>query len=411
MRTISGCLDLGISTPGGYPAVAKMLSDREFDFVVLMEDRQPDFFLTYDGFNPDSYTRLNRHGPYRSSHPTQRDLCSFVEHIQDAGVKVLYGFWPHENRWVSRRHPEILLTDSAGSIWHTADYSADFNPLLEFELDDDYYGIQRGDRFADFACKQYDRLSSDFGFDGLFVGDGGMGFRVFGNDSIGVNRYDYSKQSLARFTQSQFFCSHGDGSSCLLDMGKEGYAPSRLSNDILKFHARGFTEWNCEEWTGFYKILAKHLCAERNGLLAAYSCMNYGADVARLHGVDYKSIAAAGLDYLVFQTYAYAWGQHFRLQGKDIAINLENLASVLREVDSMSGTQVLFTAEMGDDVEGWKCPMGLSLEQVRTYCNPNRTHANSRAPDGLFLVWLNKADPDDISAIVSEFDSPNPSCK
>ena len=401
-RKTGGCMDLGVCKPDSYASVARVLSEEQFDFVVLMEDRQPDFFLTYDGFNAESYTRLNRHGPYGfgAYHPTHTDMKRFVRTLHDSGIGVMYGFWIHENRWIARRHPELLLTDCNGKIWATEDYSSDINPLLLFEQDDSYFGIKNGDRFSDYVCRQYDKISNDFGFGGLFVGDGGLGFRVFGKDGLGANFYDYSYESLDRFTGSEFFAgTHADASECNLghisqpaSYEKPGTYTIELSGDIHAHHQDQFVNWACAEWSLFYGRLADFVHSKGNRL-AAYSCMNYSADEARSHGVDYSAIAKAGLDFLVFQTYAFAWGEHFRLERKDTATNLENLQSVKRQLQSQPSCKVLFTTETRDSVENWRCPVEKTLRQVESYSGADP------APDGLFVVWLNETTKQELSQI------------
>ena len=430
----AGCLDLGIARPEKFNETAKMLANAGLDFVVLMEDRQPDFFLTYDGYNPEAFVGLNRHGPhsYRSGsyYPTQKDLKQFVKVMLDEGIGVMFGFWMHENRWILRRHPELLLTDINGYQWHTSDYSADFNPLLDFQQEDNYHGIKKGDSFADYVCMQYGRLSGDFGFRGLFVGDGGMGFRVFGDDSLGTNHYDYSDASLDRFARSTFCNASSHLGKCLLDQASaesgptgQGFAkfsPTEKARHIRIFHFDEFAQWACSEWSCFYKRLANFVHSA-NGLLGAYSCMNYGPAKARMHGVDYVEIARSGLDYLVFQTYGYAWGKHFGLPDKDIVANLDQLLS-LRESMCLNSpalsTKILFTAETSDSVESWQCPLQETLDQVWTYTSgrlrgpDNYNKAMEQNPQngtasqacnlhrtGAFIVWLNDVMPQEIYKI------------
>ncbi|MEO9320163.1 MAG: hypothetical protein ABI361_05775 [Nitrososphaera sp.] len=400
---LGGCLDLGISKPESYRETAEMLSGCGMDFVVMMEDRQPDFFLSYDGYRSDAYVRLNRHGPHDSSsyHPTQSDLRRFVRLLNDSGIEVMYGFWVHENRWVATRHPELLLTDTGGHKWHSSNFSYDFNPLLEFGQDDEYYGVKRGDPFDHYVCRQYRRLSDDFGFTGLFVGDGGMGFRVFANETAGVNTFDYSSASISKFIGSRF-CqtgTHRKGDVCLLEEGRRepmtDWTESlgqKLAMEIANSHIDEFAEWNCSEWARFYRTLSVEVRREESkGRLGAYTCMNYGPAMARLHGVDYKAIAAAGLDYLVFQSYSYAWGKHFGLAGKDTRTNLEQLRLLRADLDGetrASATSLLVTAETGDSVENWSCPAEHTLSELRTYVGSG--HGHRRRADGAFIVWLNE---------------------
>jgi hypothetical protein len=148
--------------------------------------------------------------------------------------------------------------------------------------------------------------------------------------------------------------------------------------------------------------------------------MNYDAATARLHGVDYRGIAAAGLDYLVFQAYDYAWRQHFGLTNKDTLTNLSNLDSVQTEICSVTeaSTKVLVTAETADSIEGWVCPLQCTLEQLRAYScgkqDSNREIAEGEVhhvkaagkpiPDGIFLVWINETPRGNIGSVRTEFE-------
>lgn len=437
---MSGCLDLGIAKPNQYNEVAKMLAEEEIEFVVLMEDRQPDFFLNYDRFDRELFVRLNRHGPYNGNHyyPTQGDLKLFVDGLHDSNIKVLYGAWIHENRWIIRRHPEILLTDREGHLLHTNNLSVDFNPLAELKSDHDY-GIRNGDKFVEYMYKQYSKLADDFGFDGLFIGDGGMGFRMFGDDNIGVNCYDYSKSSITKFLDSEFFSTNGNHNQkneCILNRKEikeylaseeEKIAQSNFSNnntiseDIWLYHKDEWTEWNCLEWSNFYRTLAHNLHFYRNEKLGAFSCMNYGPEKAIRHGVDYRTIATSGLDYLIFQTYDYAWGKHFRLEAKDIAANAQELLSLHSHLSSWSSRQkikILFTAETGDSIENWYCPASLTLEEISKYIlakskddehhfsmneklvdSGMQNFVSGPVADGVFIVWINETAASLISDI------------
>src|SRR5689334_7200962 len=183
----SCCLDLGIAKPNRYNKISNMMAEKEIQFVVLMEDRQPDFFINYDKYSAESIVGLNKHGPENNTYrPTQRDLRSFVETFRDEEIEILYGFWVHENTWIDERHSELLLTDSNGKSLSSESFVYDFNPLLKMKIDSEY-GIRNEEEFAEYIYKQYSNLADDFGFNGLFLGDGGMGFRLFGDDSIGVN--------------------------------------------------------------------------------------------------------------------------------------------------------------------------------------------------------------------------------
>jgi hypothetical protein len=402
---LGGCLDLGISTPDGYVLVAEQMSEQQVDFVVLMEDRQPDFFLTFNRFNPESFVRLNRHGP-SAYYPTQNDLRSFVKAFHEKGIRIMYGFWVHENRWITMRHPELLLTDCTGAKWHTDDFAADFNPLLDMNQDDDY-GVKSGEKFSDHVCRQYSKISDAFGFDGLFLGDGGMGFRRFGDDTAGVNHYDYSHQAARKFLKSSYYKGH---SNCAVQQAGKSDILNYIDTaaDIWSAHWQDWIKWNCSEWAEFYRRIAGYVHSS-GGKLAAYSCMNYGPTQAIMHGVDYDLIAQAGLDFLVFQTYDYAWRQHFGLANKDVMTNVRELASLCAYL-SGSKTEVLFTAETADEVEKWKCPLEHTLNQTMRYSaaglslqhlesSGRQENYKAASLSGAFIVWLNHTPFEDIAQI------------
>lgn len=448
---MGGCLDLGIAKPNQYTDISKMLADEKIQFVVLMEDRQPDFFIKYEEYNPESFVRLNRHGPNSNTYyyPTQEDMRSFVKAFHDARIEILYGFWIHENRWIDERHPELLLTDSNGKSLRSESFLYDFNPLLKMKLDAEH-GIRNDERFAEYICKQYSKLADDFEFDGLFLGDGGMGLRIFGDDSIGVNRYDYSRYSMMRFVTSRYYQNYHDHDCLLVKEKKDkdsltkaatsstmasnqnGLTTTDLSNDIWSYHQKQWIDWSCVEWSNFYKRLADYLHTSRSEKLGAYSCMNYGPEQALMHGIDYRGIAASGLDYLVFQTYDYAWGTYFKLKKKDMNTNFQELVSLnkyLLESSLRSKLKILFTAETNDDIENWHCPPAKTLEEARTYsqditkrnamsnnnfkANKNRSSIeddgnNSSMPstpitDGFFVVWINTTPADMITKIRDNF--------
>jgi hypothetical protein len=380
---MGGCLDLGLAKPAEYgAAVYKLVKEiKNLRFVVMMEDRQPDFFLKYCKYAPETFVRLNRHGP-ANYYPTQSNLKSFVREFHENGIDVFYGFWIHENRWVFKRHPEILLTENTGKVWHADDYSADFNPLLKLEEDLDYQ-IKKGQKFAEYICSQYNHLSKDFGFNGLFLGDGGMGFRRFGDDSIGVKNFDYSLNSVKQFVDSYHYKFHDN---CILYSSQ---IINKISQDICLNHWEAWVEWNCSQWTLFYNELSDYLHAN-DDQFAAYSCMNYGPKQAKLHGIDYQSIGEAGLDYLVFQTYDYAWSKHFGLKNKDMFNNLKGLLYTKADI-SHSKTKVLFTSETADSIEKWDCPLSHTLKEAFLYSAGRIPEEDSRSAiiDGAFIVWIN----------------------
>jgi hypothetical protein len=171
------CTDLGaFSRP--VPRLAGV------DGVVVMEDRHPEFFLSFREYAPDSDARLNRHGPLRRW-STQRDLAEVVAALHGQGIPALIGFWNYggwwpfpPSRWL-RRHPEL----------HRVPGSADLDPFVRLE--------REGMTYAEYIGGQYARLRAAFGFDGLMLGDGFCGFGSF----IAPDLHNDREDAVPQWTQ------------------------------------------------------------------------------------------------------------------------------------------------------------------------------------------------------------------
>jgi hypothetical protein len=282
-----------------------------------MEDRFPEFFLSYEKFEPQKPTTLNRHGPLKW-YSTQLDLKLLVDEFRTQGVKVIIGFWNYggdewniKNRpvWL-KNHPELQRIPE----------SSDLEPFVVLKSE--------GISYAAYIASQYKKLQRDFGFDGLFLGDGFSGYRSFSEPFL----YRDKTASATR-------------------------------------------------WQELYQTIAQAV-HESGGLLFAYDCMGLSYEEAKLHGADYRLFSQAGLDYLVFQSYPQAWGEYWLARYKqmfDLAAAQKNLVSV---VDSLKGTptKILYTVELGDSVEGWQADPEKTRLQVQ---------ALDQIVHGRFLVWAN----------------------
>lgn len=185
-----------------------------------------------------------------------------------------------------------------------------------------------GVTYAEYVGGQYERLREAFGFDGLMLGDGFCGF---------VSIWD----------------------------------PDLFGN----------LEVTIPEWTGFYHTVAQTVHGA-GGILLAYDAMGMSASEALRHGADYRALARAGLDVLVYQSYPQAWAGYWLESYKsrfDLAANLQNIQTVTAAVAG-AATRVLYTLELGDSVERWWAKPGDTMEQL-TVLDP--------FAGGRFLVWAN----------------------
>lgn len=399
------CLDLGAFDPslddcgvGAFLARAQ----NTLDWVVLMEDRQPVFFHGYAGYEPGAPVPLNRHGP--GAHAwRQQDVKRLVEAFHASDVKVLFGYWVHECSFVDERHPELLIRDATGELWQDrTEMNADFSPLRRLR-EDAHHGIRGGERYADWSARRYADLARDFGFDGLFLGDGAMGFRRHGEDWKDLRHFDFHEDWLAEFRMDHAF-SHHDG--CAIGAGA---TTAECAADVQAHHWAHWVEFNTERWTEYYRTMAKAV-HDTGGILAAYNCMNYDPMLARQHGVDYRGIAKAGLDILIFQAYDYAWGPlgpfgSLNIVRKDLETNLQALLRVRAHVGHDTSMQVLVTVETEDEVETWNAPVAHTLGELYHYGNALSHDGTDwrRATDGAFVVWGNSVAEEEWRGLSAAF--------
>ena len=146
------------------------------------------------------------------------------------------------------------------------------------------------------------------------------------------------------------------------------------------------------------------------GMLAAYNVMNYDPALARLHGVDYRAIAEAGLDVLVFQAYDYAWGPlgpfgFLHIAKKDLATNLAALLRTRAHVGYDTRMQIVVTVETEDEVETWNAPVAHTLGEAYALGNAAAFDGKAwrRAADGAFIVWGNSVSPQEWRGLAAAF--------
>jgi plasmid stabilization system protein ParE len=401
------CLDLGAfdpSLPDCGVAAHVARAHETLAWVVLMEDRQPVFFHGYAGYHPEAGVPLNRHGP-RADAWRQSDVKRLVQAFHTHGVKVLLGYWAHECSFVDERHPELLIRDAEGKLWQDfTEMNADFSPLRRMKADPDH-DVREGERYATWSGRRYARLSRDLGFDGLFLGDGAMGFRRHGQDWKDLRHFDYHEDWLAEFRADVSFSVHA---GCALQPGANGPEAAR---DVQTHHWEHWVAFNTERWTDFYRTMATAVHAT-GGILAAYNVMNYDPALARLHGVDYRGIAEAGLDILVFQAYDYAWGPlgpfgFLHIAKKDLETNLQTLLRTRAHVGFDTPMRIIVTVETEDEVETWNAPVPHTLGELYHYGNALAEDEGKwrRAADGAFIVWGNSVAEAEWRALATAFNA------
>jgi hypothetical protein len=287
--------------------------------IVIMEDRLPDFFVNYQKFEPNKDTTLNRHGPFKFLY-TQNHLKNLIQELQAQNIKVYFGFWGQVfNPNVKQQLPWLLKHTELWRLYEQNSKNHDLDPLVNLQPENI--------SFAQYIIKQFNKLKQDFNFNGLFLGDGLNGYRLFTNPT------QYLDQEQTK-----------------------------------------------KDWTKFYKNIAKNL-EKLNCQLLAYDCLGLPPEKAILHGADYLAQAQAGLDYLIVQTYPTAWGKKWlkKFPGFDFKSSLNHLKATKQKLN-FTDCKVLYTLEMGDRVEDWQARPRITQKQLKYY----RPYA-----DGKFIVWAN----------------------
>lgn len=309
-------VDLGAFSKEHMETQCSELKDKGIERIVLMEDRNPLFFLNFQEFDPECEVPLNRHGPHHQKW-SQKDLLELVRIAHKHELEVVIGFWCNYTFLDQKVRKKLRGHRDNDFIQNNEDALA---PVL-VDTDDmniycmvEYQGKKM--KFAEAIAHQYEKLVDVFGFDGLFIGDGGMGFRNF----------------------------------------------LHLDNDP------NFS-FMCEATYDFYKVLHTAV-KKKKGLLFAYDCNGYSYEEAVKRGVDYRWLLGANpqkkavLDVLVLQMYPEAWGRYMRVPGRlDIMKVKDAMHSVLEATQGLPGLCSI-SLEIGDTVEGWRASRKQLVEQV-----------------------------------------------
>lgn len=285
--------------------------------VVIMEDRAPHFFLNYSGFNPDQEVPLNRHGNKQDKW-TMEDLRKLSETLHEADIRVIIGFWAN----TEDKDNNPFVKQNWDRLQPLLPMSDDMN-VMSFVIDKDGREVT----FADYVVAQYKKISRDIEFDGLFLGDGLMGWRSFLDTET---RYDFSEKQYL--------------------------------------------------WTDFYRRIKNGITAEDpQNALWAYDCMGNGKTRSRLNGVSMQAITPQ-IDNYVFQSYGNdAWGSDYmNLPGYDLQRDTDQIKTIPEEMRA----KVRYTIGLGDSVEHW---WGR-----KEWISDKHSNVGPHAHKGTLGVWSNE---------------------
>lgn len=190
--------------------------------VVIMEDRDPEFVLSFQRYEPTRPAGLNRHGPLRVW-TTQEDLRTLVARLHEQGIRVAIGFWNYGGwrfhrgpAWV-RAHPELRQLPLSSQLY----------PFVQLRAE--------GITYAEYIGGQYDRVRQAFGFDGLMLGDGFCGFGSIWDPDL----YDDRERTVGDWTglyRTIAQAVHAGGGVLL------GYDQMGMSAADARRHGAGYRE-------------------------------------------------------------------------------------------------------------------------------------------------------------------------
>jgi len=273
--------------------------------VVIMEDRDPRFFLNYKKFSRMGLIPLSKHRNVTDNDIlpwNMQDLRDLVTLFHKHDMKVHIGFWGHiddnaDNPFI-RENREVLCPAITGSD--------DTNPLSIVHHEGEIM------TFGDYVAGQYKKLVKDFGFDGLFLGDGLCGYRSF-MDPLQTGHFEYTQKG----------------------------------------------------WEMFYANLS-HEVRKQGGKLMTFDVMGRTYKDALASGIDYKAILPH-LDYLFFQSYGQtAWNAYMHIPTYTLARDKKALKSILAELPKKEQKKLFYTLEIRDTVEGWEATCGAAGRQLRS---------------------------------------------
>lgn len=267
----------------------KKLNNLGIKEIVIMEDRDPEFFLNYSGYFVEEKVPLNRHGDPLIKWEMQ-DFKKLIDKLHQAGIKVIIGFWGN----VSNKNHNTFIKNNWESLKPVISSSDDLNPLSIVKNE---YGQEIP--FAEYVLTQYQKLKRDFEFDGLFLGDGLMGFRSF-IDPYGP--YD-------------------------------AYTINNLWTDFYKRIYQGVKKLNSKD------------------TLWAYDCMGNGQTASQKNGLNLADIAPF-IDNYIFQSYGNdAWSEDYMyLPGYNLNRDYLHLLSLPKALK----LKTRYTIGLGDKIEGWE---------------------------------------------------------
>lgn len=295
------------------------LKEEKVKEIVIMEDRAPIFFLNFKKYDKNSIVPLNRHGKHKEQW-TMGDFKKLVQLLHAHDIKVIIGFWA--NAANKHKNPFVKNNPDLESVLAPSD---DLNPLC-------FVKAEEGNEmtFAEYIVEQFKKLEKAFGFDGIFLGDGLMGYRVFIDPE----------------------------------------APYDMSHTAYL-------------WTDFYRRISKGIKEIKPGAqLWTYDVMGNGPTRAKKNGVHLPSIIPHVERYFC-QTYgAVAWGPSFmNLPGYNSDRDVKEIKELLTVTPENQHHKIWYTGELGDTVELWSNTPDI-IKKTHALLNPYSA--------GVLGVWANE---------------------
>lgn len=333
--------------------------------LIAFDNRQPDFgvghYLSTTGFSPTAVCLLIGSPDFVLSHPgiekelalateycsrdghefnqerkrqawTNHQLRSLIGELRKRGVQVYLSTFATYYRtkahreWISD-HREVL------HVWKSSGFAWALNCLAR--LDDGSY-------FEDYFARQMVKTLGDYGFDGWHGADG------WGPLSGPLHEVSFSDDMIGQFADTTGLqLPEVVTQECVFDVPKL----TARADWILKNKRAEWSEFYAERWARFWKtmVTALHGADKKAVVNSAWGRAPFEA--LYRYGIDYRRIAATGVDGIIVETVAAGLAMDPRLANEDRHDDFLAMLMLMRAY--VPQTRLIFLHNVHDVVEQW----------------------------------------------------------
>jgi len=352
------------STPGTFPTNSEAFEKWVWTELIAFDNREPDFgagkYCDILGFVPTGMCLLVSAPDFaflhdglaaekvmsplicsRDAHEgneerrrqewTNWQIRDLVNGLSELGCQVFLSMFSvyHQNKY---HHEWLSDHQEALGVWVGQGRGLNFNPLAR---------LKDGTLLEDVFIPQTVKACVDYGFAGWHGPDG------YGPLVTDIWGTDMSDQMIGQF---QEFCPGIKMPDFMLSESHDNLETLAKRAGWLKDHQpRNWISFYAERWTGFWKKINTALHRENKRSMINSAWTKGNCEALYSYGINYKSMAAAGIDYLVVETVALGLSHTYPHLGKHY-----DFAATLFEIKAFAPNfKLLFLHGIKDVVEAW----------------------------------------------------------